>query len=349
LEQSDQLSQLTAAMLQRVRDEQARLQQDIRSMTQKAIDDIRATINSASLNVDKSLTAGAAGAAAPAAAASPAAAAGAAAAAPAAGDKAPSAAAAAPAPAAPGKFLFLEMAESLHASVEGHRALASAGTLEQLSAELERSLNELTTEADADEDASADAGAGDGANADAGADAGAPPAAKAAGGKDAKAAAGGKKDAKAAAGAKDAKGKAGDGKDGKKGSAKKAVRGARFADGVVLQPAPGQPESPITLRRRDDIGGHPAFSRAVAGQHSWEENLRALLSEVDESEAKHKGLRLRMVEVRRKGGHSSMLLLLLRVARCLEACPPLPLGLKRDTPPPLPPNPCAEAKLSRLA
>jgi hypothetical protein len=67
--------------------------------------------------------------------------------------------------------------------------------------------------------------------------------------------------------------------------------------GLVIRPAPDQPEGPIVVRRRDAVGGQPAFVRAVAGQHSWDESLPSLLAEVDESEAKAKALRLRIVEV----------------------------------------------------
>lgn len=105
------------------------------------------------------------------------------------------------------------------------------------------------------------------------------------------------KDGKKGGDAKKEGGKAGAKKDAKKAAKAAASTTAPASkNGLVIQPAPDQAETAITLRRRDDIGGQPAFARAVAGQHSWEENLGALLSEVDESESKAKALRLRLVE-----------------------------------------------------
>lgn len=129
----------------------------------------------------------------------------------------------------------------------------------------------------------------------------------------------GKADAKGKGKAGAKKGAAAKGKGKGKAAGKAVAKGAKGAatavkkavappakgpSGLVIQPAPGQAEPAVTVRRRDEVGGGPAFARAVAGQHSWEENLGALLSEVDESEAKAKALKLRIVEVRRRAGRT---------------------------------------------
>jgi hypothetical protein len=328
LRESKELEDLTQAMFARIQEEQGRIQSDIRLMTRKAIDDIRATVKSVSLSVDKAAAkpAGKADAKSPAAKNAKAIA-GAAKkdgkAVAAAGAK-PAAAQKSAAAAGGTAAMFIELAEGMF----GSRADAGVDTLHQLNEELARSLEELTSElggADgemehAERGADAEAATADAASeafpqehsfAEAGVDADedaapakAAPGAKggapaAAGAKGGALAAAGKADAKkpAAAAAAAAKAPAKGEKAGLRGSAP-AAAAAGASDGLIIRPAPDQPEGPITLRRRDAIGGAPAFVRAVAGQHSWDESLPSLLSEVDESEAKAKALRLRIVEVR---------------------------------------------------
>lgn len=65
---------------------------------------------------------------------------------------------------------------------------------------------------------------------------------------------------------------------------------------MVIQPAPGMPDKPITIAPRDDVGGNLRASTSYAGFHSYNDNLRSLLAEVDASEEKGRALRLTLVE-----------------------------------------------------
>jgi len=67
-------------------------------------------------------------------------------------------------------------------------------------------------------------------------------------------------------------------------------------DGVKMEPAPGQNDPPVMLRNPDDYMDEVETTTDFMGSHSYETDIKELLGEVDESENKVKGLKLRIVE-----------------------------------------------------
>lgn len=67
-------------------------------------------------------------------------------------------------------------------------------------------------------------------------------------------------------------------------------------DGLKIEPAPGQNDPPVMIRNPDDYMDEVETTTDFMGSHSYETDIKELLSEVDESENKVKGLKLRIVE-----------------------------------------------------
>lgn len=67
-------------------------------------------------------------------------------------------------------------------------------------------------------------------------------------------------------------------------------------DGVEIQPAPGQDDPAVRVRAQDDFMSPVTTTTDFMGAHSYQEDIKALLQEVDMSENKIKGLKLRVVE-----------------------------------------------------
>jgi len=67
-------------------------------------------------------------------------------------------------------------------------------------------------------------------------------------------------------------------------------------DGVKMEPAPGQNDPPVMLRNPDNYMDEVETTTDFMGSHSYETDIKELLGEVDESENKVKGLKLRIVE-----------------------------------------------------
>lgn len=67
-------------------------------------------------------------------------------------------------------------------------------------------------------------------------------------------------------------------------------------EGTEVAPAPGQNDAPVRVRAADDYLAPVTATTQFIGSHSYEEDIKALLEEVDQSENKVKGLKLRIVE-----------------------------------------------------
>jgi len=67
-------------------------------------------------------------------------------------------------------------------------------------------------------------------------------------------------------------------------------------DGITIEPAPGQNDPPVKIRNIDDYQDEIETTTDFMGSHSYENDIKELLGEVDESENKVKGLKLRIVE-----------------------------------------------------
>lgn len=67
-------------------------------------------------------------------------------------------------------------------------------------------------------------------------------------------------------------------------------------EGVEVKPAPGQNDPPVRIRAQDDFLGDVTPTTDYIGSHSYKEDIKALLDEVDKSENMLKGLKLRIVE-----------------------------------------------------
>lgn len=67
-------------------------------------------------------------------------------------------------------------------------------------------------------------------------------------------------------------------------------------DGITIEPAPGQNDPPVKIRNVDDYMDEIETTTDFMGAHSYENDIKELLGEVDESENKVKGLKLRIVE-----------------------------------------------------
>lgn len=79
---------------------------------------------------------------------------------------------------------------------------------------------------------------------------------------------------------------------------KKNFRKASNKDSnLVLNPMPGQDDAPISIRPRALPKPDLKFVQSIAGSHGWVEDQRALVAEMDASDAKAKTLRLHLVEV----------------------------------------------------
>lgn len=76
----------------------------------------------------------------------------------------------------------------------------------------------------------------------------------------------------------------------------KAAEGAQAEEGIKLEPAPGQNDEPVTIRNPEDYMDEIEATTDFMGSHSYENDIKELLGEIDESENKVKELKLRIVE-----------------------------------------------------
>lgn len=67
-------------------------------------------------------------------------------------------------------------------------------------------------------------------------------------------------------------------------------------EGVSVEPAPGQNDPAIKIRPQDEYMDEVRVTTDFIGGHSYQSDVKALLGEVDQSENKVKGLKLRIVE-----------------------------------------------------
>eukprot|EP00940_MAST-03C_sp_MAST-3C-sp2_P000761 g761.t1 len=67
-------------------------------------------------------------------------------------------------------------------------------------------------------------------------------------------------------------------------------------DGIAIEPAPGQNDPTVKIRNPDDYMDEIETTTDFIGSHSYENDIKELLGEIDESENKIKGLKLRVVE-----------------------------------------------------
>jgi len=81
-----------------------------------------------------------------------------------------------------------------------------------------------------------------------------------------------------------------------KAESKRADEGAQAEEGLKLEPAPGQNDEPVTIRNPEDYMDEIEATTDFMGSHSYENDIKELLGEIDESENKVKGLKLRIVE-----------------------------------------------------
>lgn len=72
--------------------------------------------------------------------------------------------------------------------------------------------------------------------------------------------------------------------------------GSGSEDGVEVEPAPGQNDEAVRVRNQDDYMEPVTATTQFMGSHSYEEDIKSLLEEIDQSENKVKGLKLRVVE-----------------------------------------------------
>ena len=69
-------------------------------------------------------------------------------------------------------------------------------------------------------------------------------------------------------------------------------------EGLKLEPAPGQNDEPVTIRNPEDYMDEIEATTDFIGSHSYENDIKELLGEIDESENKVKSLNVRVVENR---------------------------------------------------
>ena len=67
-------------------------------------------------------------------------------------------------------------------------------------------------------------------------------------------------------------------------------------EGLKLEPAPGQNDEPVTIRNPEDYMDEIEATTDFIGSHSYENDIKELLGEIDESENKVKSLNVRVVE-----------------------------------------------------
>jgi hypothetical protein len=72
--------------------------------------------------------------------------------------------------------------------------------------------------------------------------------------------------------------------------------GPAVTDGMAVKPAPGQNDPIVHIRPRSDYTEDVKISADYLGSHSYKDDIKALLQEVDRSENIVKGLKLRVVE-----------------------------------------------------
>ena len=66
--------------------------------------------------------------------------------------------------------------------------------------------------------------------------------------------------------------------------------------GLKIEPAPGQNDPEVHTRPRADYAEQVKQTAKYLGDHSYKDDIRELLKEVDRSENTEKGLKLRVVE-----------------------------------------------------
>eukprot|EP00939_MAST-03C_sp_MAST-3C-sp1_P004187 g4187.t1 len=67
-------------------------------------------------------------------------------------------------------------------------------------------------------------------------------------------------------------------------------------EGITIEPSPGQNDPPVKIRNSEDYMDEIETTTDFMGSHSYENDIKELLGEIDESENKVKGLKLRIVE-----------------------------------------------------
>lgn len=67
-------------------------------------------------------------------------------------------------------------------------------------------------------------------------------------------------------------------------------------EGIPIAPAPGQNDPPVKIRPMDEYMDEVEVTTDFIGGHSYQSDVKALLAEIDQSENKVKGLKLRIVE-----------------------------------------------------
>lgn len=80
------------------------------------------------------------------------------------------------------------------------------------------------------------------------------------------------------------------------GEATKFMVTPEAKEGIPIKPAPGQSDGPVMIRPQDDYMSAVKTTTDYIGGHSYQSDIMALLAEVDQSENKVKGLKLRIVE-----------------------------------------------------